>query len=290
MAVDIVPELNEKIRAHFQKRLMRNRKMPAINRLIRDGTATLEDVHNYSAIIGEAASDALRAVLVEENLPYGTLWRNIAERTVTPLLEECYGLVNDEAETVQQIVDAAQGIGLGSVRADFPRERIQGLINKIMDDFDLSPEEIGRKWLGEPIVNNSEAFFDDYVKANASFRQRSGLDARIIRKVESGACKWCQGLAGSWEYGEEPDEVYHRHEFCRCSVTYTAERTVQNVWSKKQWGLSEEQLSIMRQTRAPDEMTKEERAEVIARREKDAQAVIDRREYLKKRRELFSRR
>lgn len=287
MAVDVVPELNDKITAAFRSRLMRNRRLPAISRMIEAGTATLDEAHEFSAIVGEAASGALKSVLVEENLPNGTLYRNIAERTVTPLLEETYTLVNDEAVQIQQLLDTAENIGLGSVRADFPRDRIADLIDKISEDLDI---EIARRWLGEPIVNNSEAFFDDYVKANASFRQRSGMESRIIRKAESGACKWCRALAGSWEYGDEPREVYARHEFCRCSTTYVANRRAQSVWSKKEWELPKEQLSIMRQTRAPDEMTKEERAEVIAQREKDAQAVIDRREYLKKRRELFLRR
>lgn len=280
MATDIVPELNEKIRANFQKRLMRNRKLPAISRMIREGTATLEEAHAYSAIVGEAASDALRSVLTAENLPNGILYRNIAERTVTPLLEECYGLVNDEAEMIQQIVDRVAKIRLGSVRADFPQERVDDLVNKITEDLDL---EKAVTWLGEPIVNNAEAFFDDYVDRNARFRDQSGLEARIQRTAEAGACRWCVDLAGAWRYGSQPDDVYARHEFCRCSVTYTSGRKVQSVWSKRSWELTEEQIETMKSARGPDTTPREIREENLARAEAEREAARRRREALKRR-------
>lgn len=280
MATDIVPELNEKIQLAFRKRLMRNRKLPAINRMIREGTATLEEAHAYSAIVGEAASDALRSVLTVENLPYGTLWRNIAERTVTPLLEDCYGLVNDQAEMIQQIVDRAAKIKLGSVRADFPQDRIDDLVNKMTETYDF---EEAVKWLGEPIVNNAEAFFDDYVDRNAQFRNQSGLDARIQRTAEAGACRWCADLAGSWRYGSQPDDVYARHEFCRCSVTYTSGRRAQSVWSKRSWELSEEQIERMKSARGPDTTPREIREENLARAEAEREAARQRREALKRR-------
>lgn len=280
MAVDVVPELNEKIQLAFQRRLMRNRKLPAISRMIREGTATLEEAHAYSAIVGEAASDALRSVLTAENLPNGILYRNIAERTVTPLLEECYGLVNDEAEMIQQIVDRVAKIRLGSVRADFPQERVDDLVNKITEDLDL---EKAVTWLGEPIVNNAEAFFDDYVDRNARFRDQSGLEARIQRTAEAGACRWCVDLAGSWRYGSQPDDVYARHEFCRCSVTYTSGRKVQSVWSKRSWELTEEQIETMKSARGPDTTPREIREENLARAEAEREAARRRREALKRR-------
>lgn len=280
MAVDVVPELNEKIQSAFQRRLMRNRKLPAISRMIREGTATLEEAHAYSAIVGEAASDALRSVLTAENLPNGILYRNIAERTVTPLLEECYGLVNDEAEMIQQIVDRVAKIRLGSVRADFPQERVDDLVNKITEDLDL---EKAVTWLGEPIVNNAEAFFDDYVDRNARVRDQSGLDARIQRTAEAGACRWCADLAGSWRYGSQPDDVYARHEFCRCSVTYTSGRRAQSVWSKRSWELSEEQIERMKSVRGPDTTPREIREENLARAEAEREAARRRREALKRR-------
>ena len=48
-------------------------------------------------------------------------------------------------------------------------------------------------------------------------------------------CKWCTNLAGRYEYGQEPDDVYRRHDNCGCTVTYENGRERQNVWTKKKW-------------------------------------------------------
>ena len=48
-------------------------------------------------------------------------------------------------------------------------------------------------------------------------------------------CKWCDNLAGRYEYGEEPEKIYRRHDNCGCVVTYENGRKRQDVWSKKSW-------------------------------------------------------
>ena len=97
-------------------------------------------------------------------------------------------------------------------------------------------------WLREPIINNSEAFFDDFIRENAKFRNDVGLKATLTRTAESNCCSWCAALAGTYEYGNAPDDIYRRHEFCRCTVTYQSERMSQNVWSKRQWESSQEEI------------------------------------------------
>ena len=42
-------------------------------------------------------------------------------------------------------------------------------------------------------------------------------------------------MAGRYEYGSEPKNVYRRHDNCGCMVTYENGRKRQNVWSKKTW-------------------------------------------------------
>ena len=97
-------------------------------------------------------------------------------------------------------------------------------------------------WLGEPIINNSEAFFDDFIDSNAKFRTEAGLKATITRIAEANCCPWCDSLAGTYEYGSAPDDIYRRHQYCRCTVTYQTEKKSQNVWSKRQWESSPEEI------------------------------------------------
>ena len=41
--------------------------------------------------------------------------------------------------------------------------------------------------------------------------------------------------AGRYAYGEEPDDIYRRHDNCDCTVTFENGRKRQDVWSKREW-------------------------------------------------------
>lgn len=83
--------------------------------------------------------------------------------------------------------------------------------------------------------NITMSFSDDYMKANAEFRSNAGLKCYITRVSTGECCPWCDSVAGRYEYGEEVDGIYQRHDNCKCSVTYENGRTRQDVWSKKSW-------------------------------------------------------
>lgn len=241
MAVDIVPQLNERISVSFTKYTMSDRELMRITTRIRDGTATLVDGHTYSKRIGQHLSRALTENLTEEALPDGRLYYNIANRTVIPQLLNNYELVNEINASIQAEIDKAQNIRIKAVKAAFPEKRIKGLIDEMTKDgIEYSD---AKKWLEEPIVNNTEAFHDDYIKKNAEFRESVGLKAVIIRDASSGCCDWCADLEGTWDYASAPKEIFQRHEFCRCDVTYQTERKSQNVWSKRSWESSQEEIN-----------------------------------------------
>lgn len=241
MAADVVPVLNERIQTSFKSNVMRDRRIAQISKRIRDGTATFVDGHDYAERLGENLSKALVTNLTAETLPDGTLYYNIAKRTVTPALRENYDLTNEVAADIQKILDDKNQIGLKAVKANFPDERIQGLIDKMTSDGITLEQAI--IWLIEPVINNSEAFFDDFIDANARFRNNVGLKATITRKVAGNCCDWCAAMAGTYDYDKAPDDIYRRHEYCRCTVTYQSEKTSQNVWTKRKWESSPEELS-----------------------------------------------
>lgn len=241
MAADVVPVLNERIQTSFKSNVMRDRRIAQISKRIRDGTATFLDGHDYAERLGENLSRALVTNLTAETLPDGTLYYNIAKRTVTPALRENYDLTNEVAADIQHILDDKNQIGLKAVKANFPDERIQGLIDKMTSDGITLDQAI--IWLIEPVINISEAFFDDYIDANARFRNDVGLKATITRKVAGNCCDWCAAMAGTYDYDKAPDDIYKRHQFCRCIVIYQSGKTSQNVWTKRKWESSPEELS-----------------------------------------------
>ena len=268
MAADVVPALNEKITTSYQTNMLRDRKVAQINKRIRDGTATFVDGHEYASRAGENLSRSLLSNLTEEALPDGTLYYNIAKRTVVPALQTNYESVNEIAEEIQSIADLESGIGLKSVRAEFPKSRIQGLIDKMTTDGITLEDAL--RWLAEPIINNCEAFFDDFIKENADFRSSAGLKTTITRIAAPGCCEWCDAIAGVYEYGSEPQDVYRRHQFCRCTVTFQSKKTSQDVWSKRIWQSSEEEIERRKEIgKKAIELSPEERLEQAARLSKD---------------------
>ena len=269
MAQDIVPVLNERVQSSFKSYCLKDRRLTQISKRIRDGTANQIDAHDYAEHLGENLSRALVNNLTADNLPNGKLYYNIAQRVVIPGLEENYNIINDISTDIQSIVDKKAKIGLSTVKADFPASRINGLIDKMTAD-DIILEQALR-WLGEPIINNSEAFFDDFVKANAEFRRNVGLKATITRSVVSGCCKWCEDLAGTYDYDSAPPEIYQRHEFCRCTVTYQSKKTSQNVWSKKTWQSTPEELERRENIGKTTQMSASERLAQIEQIERDKQ-------------------
>lgn len=94
-------------------------------------------------------------------------------------------------------------------------------------------ENIISNLLGEPVSNMCHAFYDQYVEANVRFRSRAGMKELIIRRQLGKCCDWCADLAGIYTPENAPDDIYRRHDNCKCMVTYKDEDGYTDVWSKK---------------------------------------------------------
>ena len=244
MAVDVVPSLLEAINNGYRGRAEEDKRLIKVNNRIRDGTATLADVHTYAERHGIALSNAFLSEIRADTLPNGELYYNIANRVVVPFMQDVYDVVNVAASDVQRSIDKRVGIGINPVHADFPQKRIDGLIDKLTEPGQDLIDRL--KWLDEPVVNNAEAFFDDFVAENAETRANLGFKTTVTRIIAPGCCSWCAEIAGTFEYGKEPKDIYRRHEHCRCVVTFDSERGSQDVWSKKIWQSSPEELATRR--------------------------------------------
>lgn len=91
-----------------------------------------------------------------------------------------------------------------------------------------------KKFISSTCSNVSQSFYDLYVEANVRFRSRLGMKSVIIRRQLGNCCKWCANLAGIYDPSNAPDDIYRRHENCRCLVTYKSQYGYQDVWTKKE--------------------------------------------------------
>ena len=231
---DIAPDLLKRILELLAEKTQSDPTVLEILERIDAGTATAQDIQRFAIALGGHESDALLAVLTPDALPDGKLYYNIAERTVRPTIEQAHELFSSAAAQIQQQLNEYAGIGLSPITPKLDEDRVQGIIDKVSD----APLFEDVRWvLNEPIRTLTQSFADDFVRENAEFQFDAGLTPTITRTVAGNCCKWCRSLAGKYAYPDVPQDVYRRHAYCRCLVTYDpgdGSKRVQDVHSK-QW-------------------------------------------------------
>ncbi len=241
MANDIAPELYKKIKKDIAEELEKSAKAKELYKAVASGKADYETANLFSEEIGSIYSRALKNNINSGVLPDGKMYYNIAERTIRPAMEDCYGKISDVTFQIQSDLNKSAGIGIKAIKPKLNEERVEGIINRscMAEQFD------DVSWLlDEPIVNFAQSIVDDSVKVNADFHEKAGLSPTITRKVSGKCCKWCESLAGTYDYREAPADIYRRHESCRCQVLYNPgdSKKYQNVHTKKWVDLDEHDL------------------------------------------------
>ena len=93
-------------------------------------------------------------------------------------------------------------------------------------------------FLRATLENISRGMYDDFVESSCRSMRKSGAKAVIVRKEIGSCCDWCRSLAGTYDYsaGQYPDDIFRRHENCRCIVTVSNEKgQYTDVWSKREY-------------------------------------------------------
>ena len=222
MPEDIAPALHDKIERDFIKFVNEDGEIDRIRNRIEKKRATHRDTQLYSIRIGDHSARALSKNLREDVLPDGKMYFNIAQRTVRPQLVTNYDMVSNVAQEIQQQLNDEAGIRLNARKAPIAENRLRDLIDKICS----YPMFSAAAWLlVEPVKNWTQHIADETVSENADFQSRAGVLVIITREVYANCCEWCDSAAGSFDYGEQPDNFYQRHEFCRCMITSKSQKS-----------------------------------------------------------------
>lgn len=105
-------------------------------------------------------------------------------------------------------------------------------------------KEVLERLLSSTIENICTSYLDEFNKANAELSAEIGLKAYIIREEVFKCCDWCHTLAGKYEYGTEPKDIYRRHDNCKCMVLFKrGKEPFQNVHSKKKYRTYEDAMN-----------------------------------------------
>lgn len=214
------------VREEVQQRIEQDPELIRLRQKIESGKATYADTAAYSnragKLLGEIFSRRLPEIPLEEREPL-----------CVELLHDRYIDINAAIDTAQRFMDEALGIHIAPQHAPFDSERGHQIGSALRD---LSkPVETLQRRAKAATETATKAIHDDRMKTEAKFRHNAGLDCRITRVAVNGCCPWCSDVAGRYVYGEEPDDIYRRHDNCDCTVTFENGRKRQDVWSKREW-------------------------------------------------------
>lgn len=230
---DVAPELWEQIEKRFRASVEEDDEIAQILKKIEKRTATHMESQRYAIRIGKHSAESLQDILVPEVLPDGKMYYNIAERTIRPAMELNREMILQTSTEIQEILNANAGIGMKAVEPDANEDRIEGIINRTCaeENFDSI------KWiLKAPIEAFAQSIVDDFIHANAEAQYRAGLHPKITRTLRGKGCKKCRELAGTYDYpdGLPEENVFMRHDNCKCLVTYDpGDGRRQNVHTKR---------------------------------------------------------
>lgn len=228
-----VEENYKRLREELNERLNNDKRLTAIMDKISKGTATFKDSAEYSQIVADHMGDVISKNIGNIKIPMGK------EMVCKELLKENIERVDTVFGKVQVSVDEKMGIHLNPVTPPYPTERVNAIAHSL-EDPNADDEKVARR--GKSSGNVVAARHDENVKANAAWREKAGFDCYLVRDAGGGCCAWCAALEGRYEYASAPDDIFRRHDNCTCTVTYECGKMRQDVWSKRTWEASPEEL------------------------------------------------
>ena len=133
------------------------------------------------------------------------------------LLKDHFDEISRNFEQVQSNLDREKGIQLQTQFPEFPAERAK-TVGDSLKDTTVSNETIQRR-CRNAVSNVANSMHDNFIKENAKIRHDLGLKP-IIQRFGSGCCKWCAEISGKYRFGEQPDDIFRRHDNCTCIIIY----------------------------------------------------------------------
>ena len=194
----------------FRQELALDPEIRAAEKKIAEGKADFSDTSRMFWRRSELLGDYLQGIVLD-------LAPEDRERLAETLLRMGYNDTNSVLVPLQEVLDEPLGLHLTPVVPKYPAERVMTVAHALMDPT-VPDEKIVRR-AGAPVANVNMSFHDKYMEENARIRARLGMKPTITR-YGSGCCKWCSEVAGRYRFGEQPKDIFRRHDNCGCTIIY----------------------------------------------------------------------
>ena len=214
-----MPLTYEDIKEPFLESLRNDKRATALINKIEAGKGNYEMASEYAARVGDNLAKVLRKRAPLES---------IAEWDIDDLIPKSLGLdhsiVTYACENVQTAMNKDAGLGIRYQAPKFDSDRAWGIVDELRDNPEFTNIE---KSFYDQLANFSQNIVDEAIRDNAGVMARAGIRTMVIRTAEAGACPWCDDVAGVYDYDEvryPGDDVWRRHENCRCTINYITDR------------------------------------------------------------------
>ena len=177
--------------------------------------AGYNEAHQYAIRVGQVTGKVLKKYQPED----------ISDWDIEDLIPGVLGLnhkmVAEACREAQKNLNRRAGVGMEPQTPKFDGNRAYGMAEHLKDRGEVGPE------FYDQVENFDQNVVDESIRENAEEQSEAGLHAKIVRTAESGCCKWCDDLAGTYDYEEVRDTgnpIWARHDNCRCLIEYIAEK------------------------------------------------------------------
>ena len=198
----------KQLRAALDKKLAADPSLRAVVKRIKNGTATLADSAEYARVLSHILGREVSANVLDLDDRAGV---------VTQLLHDCYEDVNSIYAQAQTLLDEQAGIHINPQKPAFPAERVDQFTHSLIDP--TVAESVIKRRARAGCETITKSYHDDCIKKNAQFRHDAGLKCYIVR-IGTKCCEWCSEVAGKYEFGDQPDGIFRRHDNCDCTIIY----------------------------------------------------------------------
>ena len=183
------------------------------------GTATYKDASAYSKLVGNNLSNIF---IKQYGAEFSGVDLNDLAEDMARAVKQGYSSTAYYSKSMQASLNKKQNIGLNAIEPAFDESRAEGLKDLILSgDFSQITEET--------FSNITKQAVTDTVKVNAEFQQEAGLKTVMIRHAAANCCEWCNEVAGSYEYGDQPDGFWSFHKDCDCWIEYKTSKKTDKI-------------------------------------------------------------
>lgn len=209
----------EDIRQPFLDAIANDREAQALLEIINSGQGTYETCSAYAARIGDCLASVLRM-----NAPL----TGISEWNIEDLIPRSLGLdqeiITQACQVVQDELYLDAGLGIRYQAPRFDNNRAWGLVDELRNNPEFTNIEAS---FYDQLTNFSQNVVDESIRTNANRLYNAGVKSIVIRRPDFRACDWCREVAGTFDYSEVKatgNDVWRRHENCRCTIDYMTEK------------------------------------------------------------------